>query len=236
MAILPPAAARKTGFLGGTGGLLGGSLPVRLLLGALVFLPVAFFFITLPEIAIARNNPGAPRPLDWAAVTGDRADLVHSYVRAEGYLTPSILRMKRVKDGLTGHSETITNTYELLIDPRTHTDLVVTHHGGNSQPVKGRFARTTVTGILVPLESKVRDKLSTSRYRHVNRSYQLVSGRTPGNLGGWIAIGAGEVVAFLALAGLGVVVLIRSRQQTNTVPVVGAGAIADDWKKFRMDG
>lgn len=206
----------------------------RLIAVGFFLLPLLFYYVTLPEIAIARNNSGAPRTLDWRTIQNGKADLTHGYVSASGYVSPTVLTETKTEDGLAGKRTEVDNTYEVLGDPVTGTEIVINHGGGNHQVRTGKAVKTTVTGLLVPAESKVMEHMDGSEFPHLNRSYQLTVGRTPGNIVLLYALAGLEIIGFVALIGFSIRAIARWRAKPkNGVAVAGT---TSDWKKFRIDG
>lgn len=149
------------------------------------------------EVRYALANAATPRAVSVAEVLQHR-DLEHNFVAVSGLL----LATTAYRDTTSRRGRTTVNaSYQPLLDSDRSRGILVKRAGAVGD--RNTLEATTVTGMLVPIDSDLREALQRDGGRieqtTIDPDYVLEVGRAPGDLMTWSAISVGAAVALLAL-------------------------------------
>lgn len=196
--------------------LLGVPLVWRVCIGAILFLVLTAFAVTLPEIRIAEKTGTAPRQIAWPEILERRVNLDRRYVRITDILTGTVSR-EVLEDRFTRREGETTNTYEVLYDPATRRGILVGHYGGNEHPRSGPPVRATLVGMIFPMSDGTRGAVPSGR--NVDAHYQFVQDRHPVSVRTYRMVFGGQLAAAALLLAAGVGALVRARRRGGPAAV-----------------
>ena len=140
----------------------------------------------------AQRNGDTPRMQALGTVLTYASDPEQQYVSVKGLLMTGA-RMEYGQTGANGEITSVEKAWAPLVDPATRRAVLV--QLGPQRPLDDTSTVTTITGMLRPMESRLRSELTEGSFKEdgkqIDQRFVLVEGETPSPAALALLLGAG---------------------------------------------